>query len=176
MKATTGRLAVVMPHGVLFRGGPEQAIRKALVEANLIDTIIGLAPNLFYNTPIPAAIALCRADRATDTGILFVDASARYKKGRNQNELSQDDVRQIVEVVSSDGSAADVDSVHARRVTRDELAANEWDLTIGRYVEIEAEDAIDFAVALAEYRDAREELRVNEERLDVLLSEAGLAG
>ena len=97
MKPETGRVGVVMPHGVLFRSGAEGAIRKHLIESDLLETIIGLAPNLFYGTTIPASLMFFRAtkDKKRKKHILFIDASKRFGKGKAQNFLTDEDVEDI---------------------------------------------------------------------------------
>lgn len=175
MREETGRVAVVMPHGVLFRGGAELEIRRKLIEADLVEAIIGLAPNLFYNTMIPACILVCRRHRRSEREghVLVIDGSARFRKGRNQNEMTTEDVEAIVtayhEVRDPDGEGG----VHVRLVPHREIEANDWDLNIGRYVAREAEVELDVAAALAEYQEARDRLREAEARLDDRLLEAG---
>ncbi|MEJ7743746.1 MAG: N-6 DNA methylase [Nocardioidaceae bacterium] len=89
----TGRVGVVMPHGVLFRGGVEAKIRQCLVEQDQLEAVIGLPPNLFYSTSIPACLLIFRASKPEErrNHVLFVDGSARFAKGRNQNFMSDDD-------------------------------------------------------------------------------------
>ena len=91
-----GRVGVVVPHGVLFRGGAEGRIRQQLIEDNLLDAVIGLPANLFYGTGIPAAILLFRRDK-TDDSVLFIDASREYEQGVNQNRLREQDRAKIVQ-------------------------------------------------------------------------------
>lgn len=117
MRKGYGRLAVVMPHGVLFRSGVERDIRKNLLQTGSVEAIIGLPPNLFYNTPIPAAIILCRSqiDAARAGSVLVVDASARFRKGRNQNEMTTDDVAAVVDAYNAVDEQTSANDVHARR-------------------------------------------------------------
>jgi len=86
MKPGTGRLGVVMPHGVLFRGGAEAQIRQCLVQSDQLEAVIGLPPNLFYNTTIPACLLIFRATKSSDRQghVLIVDGSARFEKGKNK--------------------------------------------------------------------------------------------
>jgi type I restriction enzyme M protein len=118
MKEDTGRLAVVMPHGALFRGGVEGDIRRALLEAGVVEAVVGLPPNLFYNTTIPAAVLVCRASlpQEREGHVLFIDASARFRKLRNQNEMSPDDVAAVVEAYATGEDPDGEDGVHVRLV------------------------------------------------------------
>lgn len=173
MERSSGRLAVVMPHGVLFRSGVEQDIRRALIEANVVEAVIGLPPNLFYNTTIPAAVLVCRPADADREHVLFIDASARFKKAKNQNEMTDDDVAAVVEAYRGT-EGGDAKSVHARGVPRSVIAANNYDLNIGRYVTVEAEAAVELSVALADLLDARAAVRDAEALLDEQLARVGI--
>ena len=126
----TGQVGVVVPHGVLFRGGAEGTIRQQLVEENLLDAVIGLPPNLFYGTGIPAAILLFNRGRST-TDVLFVDASRDFENGTSQNYLRQKDITKICDAVKS---YVTIDR-YAHRATRTELANNEFNLNIPRYID-----------------------------------------
>jgi len=135
MKSETGRVGVVMPHGVLFRGGAEKQIRQGLVQSDL-EAVIGLPPNLFYSTNIPACLLIFRAAKPEPRkgGVLFVDGSAQFTKGKNQNHLSLEGIRSIVAAYRG---GADVDGdtgVHVRLVEHAEIKENGWDLNLGRYL------------------------------------------
>ena len=93
MKPGTGRMAVVVPHGVLFRGAAEGRIRQKLIEENLLDAVIGLPEKLFYGTGIPAAMLVFRKHKADDK-VLFIDASRDFEDGKNQNLLREADLQQ----------------------------------------------------------------------------------
>ena len=175
MNPNGGRVAVVMPHGALFRAGVEQVIRERILRAGLLEAVIGLPVNLFYNTTIPAVVLVLRATLAADSVVLFVDGSARVFKGRTQNELSDADVLAVVTAYRDHGrSASGADAVHSRLVPLAEVEANGWDLNIGRYVEVEAAASVGLSVALADYRASREALRDAEASLDAHLVESGL--
>src|SRR3954451_13613499 len=132
MAAKTGRLAVVLPQGALFRGGAEQRIRKHLLEADFVEAVIGLAPNLFYGTGLAACVMVLRQRKTLERqGKLFVvDASSLFKRGRNQNTL-EDEHRERIEQLYA--AFANEDSL-ARVASFDEIAANDFDLNISRYV------------------------------------------
>ena len=127
---------MIVPHGVLFRGGSEGRIRQQLIEENLLDAVIGLPENLFYGTGIPAAILLFRRDK-TDDSVLFIDASREYEQGVNQNRLREQDRAKIVQTYRQ---RQFVDK-YAYVATRAEIAENDYNLNIPRYVDtFEEED------------------------------------
>ena len=177
MTAGTGRVGVVMPHGVLFRGGAEGAIRQCLLRSDRLDAIVGLAPNLFYSTGIPASLLIFRATKAPERrgSVLFVDGSKRFAKGRNQNNLRLDDVEALVAAYRT-GADTDGDAgAGVRLVPLTEIKANGWDLNIGRYIKGAAAEVVDVETALAELADAQEALGEAEKRLAERLAEAGYA-
>ena len=130
-----GIVATVMPHGVLFRGGAEGAIRRRIIEDDLLDTVIGLGPNLFYGTGIPAAILILRAKgskRLERRGkVLFINADRDYGEGRAQNHLRPRDEEKITDTYRN---FADVDGF-AKIVTLNELADNDFNCNIRRYAD-----------------------------------------
>lgn len=132
MAAKSGRLAVVLPQGALFRGGAEQKIRRHLLEADLVEAIIGLAPNLFYGTGLAACVMVLRQRKAPERQgkVLFVDGSALFKRGRNQNTL-EDEHRERLEQLYA-AFAAEDGVAHVADLG--DLAANDFDLNISRYV------------------------------------------
>jgi type I restriction enzyme M protein len=176
MKPETGRVGVVMPHGVLFRGGAEGKIRQHLLESDLLDAIIGLGPNLFYGTTIPACLLIFRAtkDKTRKKHVLFVDGSKRFTKGKNQNELSEADVDDLFAVYESVGAESKTD-IAARLVPLDEIKENAYDLNIGRYLKTEAAEVVDVAEALAALNDARAKLADAEKAMIERLKAAGYA-
>lgn len=176
MKPGSGRVGVVMPHGVLFRGGAEARIRQCLIEMDLLDAVIGLPPNLFYSTTIPACILVFRHQKEADRKdhVLFVDGSARFVKGRNQNRMSPDDIRVLTEAYLT-GPDPDGDAqANARLVPFDEIADNGFDLNIGRYIKVAAEATADLGTALVAYADARQKRLETEAAMLSRLAAAGL--
>lgn len=150
---TTGRLGVVMPHGVLFRGSSEGEIRRGLIEEDLLEAVIGLPPNLFYGTGIPAAILVMNRQKpaARKGKVVFVEASREFREGTAQNYLRDEDVETIARTVHA---FADVER-YARVVGVDEIAKNDFNLNITRYVETaEKEEKVDVRAALAKLREA----------------------
>lgn len=135
----TGRMAIVLPHGVLFRGAAEGTIRKALIEKNYLDAVIGLPANLFYSTGIPTVVLVFRKNR-TNTDILFIDASKHFAKGKNQNHLRQEDIDLIIKTYED---RKDVKKL-AHVASLKEIKDNDYNLNIPRYVDtFEEEKPID---------------------------------
>ncbi|WP_196600488.1 type I restriction-modification system subunit M [Pectinatus frisingensis] len=132
----TGTMAIVLPHGVLFRGAAEGKIRQTLIEKNRIDTIIGLPANLFYGTSIPTIILVLKKKRPTKD-ILFIDASRDFIKGKNQNNLSEDAIEKIIQTYLN---RQDVDK-YAHLASLDEIKENDFNLNISRYVDTFEEEA-----------------------------------
>jgi type I restriction enzyme M protein len=176
-KPGTGRVGVVMPHGVLFRGGKEAAIRECLVRKNLLEAVIGLPPNLFYSTTIPACILVFRTAKPAERKdhVLFVDGSARFAKGKNQNVMTEDDVATLVEAYRTGNDPDGEGGTNVRLVPHAEIEGNGFDLNMGRYIKVAATEQIDVADALAAYAAAREERAAAEQLLFARLSAAGFA-
>ena len=173
----TGRVGVVMPHGVLFRGGVEARIRQCLVEQDRLEAVVGLPSNLFYSTSIPACVLIFRSNKPSErrNHVLFVDGSARFTKGRNQNNMSTDDVEAIVAAYQSSADPDGEGGVNVRLVAFDEIKTNGFDLNIGRYLKTAAADTLDLPTALANYEDARTRRLDAEQALFERLAAAGLA-
>lgn len=158
-----GKMGVVMPHGVLFRGASEGEIRKRLLEDDLIEAVVGLPTNLFYGTGIPAAVLVLNRDKTKERRgkVLFVEASRGFGAATNQNLLRLDDVRLIVETVRAFKTA----ERYARVVDSTEIQRNDCNLNISRYVETaEVTKGIDVATAIAKLRDserARDEAKAS---------------
>lgn len=177
MKPDTGRVGVVMPHGVLFRGGAEGAIRECLIRRDALEAVIGLPRNLFYSTSIPACLLIFRSTKAAYRRghVLFVDGAARFIKGRSQNTLRDEDVEAILAGFRTGADPDGEGGARVRLVPHTEIEANGWDLNIGRYLKGAAGEVIGVSAALAELRAAQQALREAESRLDERLTEAGYA-
>jgi len=177
MTPETGRVGVVMPHGVLFRGGKEGAIRECLIKDDRLEAVIGLPPNLFYSTSIPACLLIFRAKKTPERAghVLFIDGSARFSKGRNQNHMDDADAQAILDAYTTGEDPDGEGGVEIRLVPQDEIEANGWDLNIGRYLKTTAEDETNLDEALTTYLEARE-ARINSENdLFERLIAAGIA-
>ena len=162
-------MGVVVPHGALFRGSSEGKIRRQLIEENLLDAVIGLPEKLFFGTGIPAAILVFRQDKA-DENVLFIDASRDFQAGKNQNALSDENIRKIVETCTA---RADVDK-YAHLATPEEIAENDFNLNIPRYVDtFEEEEEVDLMAVRAERKQLKEKLASLEQEMDGYLKELG---
>ena len=167
-----GRLGVVMPHGVLFRGSAEGKIRQGMLEEDLFESVIGLAPNLFYGTGIPASILVLNRDKpaARKGKVLFIDASGEFEEGSNQNRLRDQDIEHIARTFHA---YADVEK-YARVVPLAEIEQNDWNLNISRYVDTsEEEERIDVAEAVRKLRELEQERAVAEATMNRYLAELG---
>jgi len=168
----TGRVGVVVPHGVLFRGGAEGKIRKALIEENLLDAVIGLPANLFFGTGIPACVLVFRRDRVERTDVLFIDASREFESGKNQNHIRED--VEVAKIVGTYGARQDVDK-YAYVSPREEIAENDFNLNIPRYVDTFEEEAeVDIAAVQDEINKLEKELTQVRGEMADCLKELGL--
>jgi type I restriction enzyme M protein len=134
-----GTMAIILPHGVLFRGGAEEKIRTKLLKDNNIDTIIGLPANLFFSTGIPVCIVVLKKCKKFDDDVLFINASEYYEKGKRQNMLLPEHIDKIVQTYQF---REENDKKYSRRVTIDEIKKNGYNLNISRYVSTSAEEEI----------------------------------
>jgi type I restriction enzyme M protein len=169
-----GRVAVIVPNGVLFRGGAEGKIRRSLVSENLLDAVIGLPENLFSGTGIPAAILIF--DRRRERGaslasredVLFIDASREYVQGKNQNSLSDEQITKI----SGTLRERTVEPYYSARISIEQIEKNDCNLTIQRYVaSAEGEQLTDIAEVQHEIRALEAELLTVRKKLDDYLKE-----
>ena len=169
LKNDTGRMGVVVPHGVLFRASSEGKIRQQLIEENLLDTVIGLPEKLFFGTGIPAAILLFKKNKADNT-VLFIDASNEFKSGKNQNQLTPDNIKKIIETYKARES---VDK-YAYLASFDEIKENDFNLNIPRYVDtFEEETEIDLDAVRSERLKLKAELDALEAEMAGFLKELG---
>ena len=173
-----GTMAIILPHGVLFRGGAEERIRTKLLKDNHIDTVIGLPSNLFYSTGIPVCILVLKKCKKHDD-VLFINASEHYEKGKKQNTLrdSEDknqpnDIRKIVETYQF---RPDHIEKYARRVSMDEIEKNAYNLNISRYVSTsEDEVQIDLKEVNKKLTSINESIKENTDKHNEFLKELGL--
>ncbi len=169
LRPKTGRMGVVVPHGVLFRGSSEGKIRQTLIEENLLDTVIGLPEKLFYGTGIPAAILIFKKQRV-DESVLFIDASREYKAGKNQNLLTADNISKILKVYHERKSL----DKYAYLASRDEIKENDYNLNIPRYVDtFEEEEEIDLMAVRKERLALHKQLAALELEMEGYLKELG---
>lgn len=169
----SGRVAVVLPQGALFRGGTERAIRKHMLEEDLIEAVIGLAPNLFYGTGLAACVLILRRNKAPNrTGkLLFINADQLFKRGKNQNTLEPEHGKSILAAyqafTNQDGLASVIDL--------DDIATNDFNLNIPLYVAAQGEDAVTLEEVLYELETAHEQSLQTRAQLEVELAKWGLS-
>lgn len=170
--AENGRMATILPHGVLFRGASEGKIRKQIIELNLLDAVIGLPENLFYGTSIPACIMVFKKDRKR-RDVLFIDASGEghYEKGKNQNKLREQDIEKIVETYEKRENV----EKYAYVATLDEIKENDYNLNIPRYVDtFEEEEPVDMEAVKENIANIKKEIQEVEAQMEIYLRELGL--
>lgn len=170
MAATDGRVGVVVPHGVLFRGSSEGKIRQKLIEENLLEGVVGLPANLFFGTGIPAALLFFNQVK-NDNKVFFIDASRDYEEGKNQNRLRSQDIEKIVKTWKDRQNVAK----YAYLASVDEIKENDFNLNIPLYVDtFEEEEEIDIAAVQQEIDGLEKELAEVRQRMAGYLKELGL--
>jgi type I restriction enzyme M protein len=149
--ANNGTMAIVLPHGALFRSGAEGHIRKYIIEKqNYLDAVIGLPPNLLYGTSIPATVLIFKKCRRDDEDILFIDASREFEKGKNQNRLTESNLQKIYETYAE---RKEIEK-YSHLASMEEIKENEYNLNIPRYVDtFEEEEPIDIDEVAKELMD-----------------------
>ncbi|MFT8411916.1 MAG: type I restriction-modification system subunit M [Schleiferilactobacillus perolens] len=163
----TGTMAIVLPHGVLFRGNAEGKIRKSLLENGAIDAVIGLPPNIFYNTSIPTTIIILKKAR-TSRDVFFIDASREFEKGKNQNILTTENIKKITETYYA---RKDIDK-YAHLASFDEIQDNEFNLNIPRYVDtFEPEPEVPLDQLAQKISNTNAEIAENEKQLMAMLEQ-----
>ena len=173
MDEQDGRIAVLLSSGVLFRGKGEATIRKHIIQKhNCLDAVIGLAPSLFHGTPIAVCLLVLKAQRGTNQdNILFIDASREFTPGKNQNTLEPDNINKIVAAYVN---RKDVEHF-AHVASMKEIAANDFNLNITRYIEpLEEEDTLDLAAVRSELSDIAQAKQAAEAQVNAMLAQLGL--
>ena len=165
-----GVMAIILPHGVLFRGGAEERIRRKLLEDGHIDTVIGLPANLFYSTGIPVCILVLKKCKKPDD-VLFIDASEHFAKGKRQNQLTDEHIDRIIDTYQFRRSL----ERYSRPVPMEEIIANDYNLNISRYVSIAQEESeMDLVATHAELVELDKTIREATARHNSFLKELGL--
>lgn len=165
-----GVMAIVLPHGVLFRGGAEERIRTKLLKDGHIDTVIGLPANLFYSTGIPVCILVLKKCKKPDD-VLFINAAEHFEKGKRQNHLLPAHIDTIIETYQHRREEAR----YSRRVPRAEIEANNYNLNISRYVSTaQAEASVDLGVVHGEMVSLNEKIEAAKDKHNGFLKELGL--
>ena len=176
-KPKSGRVAVIVPHGVLFRGSAEGRIRKAFLEENILDAVIGLPNGLFQTTGIPVAILIF--DKSREPGgknesrkdVLFIDASKEYIPGKNQNTLSEEQIQKILDTYKNRTET----EKYSHLATPEEIAENDYNLNIPRYVDtFEEEEEVDLSAVSAKIADLELQLQDVQDQMRQYLEELGL--
>ena len=163
----TGAMAIVLPHGVLFRGAAEGKIRKKLLENGLIDAVIGLPTNLFYNTSIPTVILVLKKNK-DNRDVMFIDASKGFEKKKNQNELREEDIQKILDTYEK---RQDVER-YAHLAKYDEIQENDFNLNIPRYVDtFVPEPPVDLKKVASDLHDTDVEIEKNQKELVGMLKD-----
>lgn len=166
-----GTMAVVLPHGVLFRGAAEGVIRKYLIkEKNWLDAVIGLPANLFFGTSIPTCILVFKKCKKNDD-IFFIDASKEYESGKNQNRLTNENIKKILDIYIN---RKDVEK-YAHAASLEEVEENDYNLNIPRYVDtFEEEEEIDIKAVMKEIKELEAKRDELDKEINVYLKELGL--
>lgn len=167
-----GMLGVVLPHGILFRGGAEGKIRQGMLQADIIEAVIGLAPNLFYGTGIPACVLLVNKHKPAERRgkVLFVNGAEEMITGKNQNSLSEANVEHLTQAFH----VYEDQDKFARVVPLEEIENNDWNLNIARYVQNgEDEEEIDVAAEVVKLRELQLDRADAEERMMQFLEGLG---
>ena len=167
-----GVMAIILPHGVLFRGGAEARIRQKLLEDGHIDTVIGLPANLFYSTGIPVCILVLKKCKQPDD-VLFINAEKHFEKGKRQNTLNEEHIAKILDTYRE--RPEEPVERYARRVAMDEIEANDWNLNISRYVSTaEPEPEIDLTAVHQDLAAIEDDIQAAAARHNGFLEELGL--
>jgi len=175
----SGKVGVVVPHGVLFRGAAEGKIRQKTIEENLLESVIGLPSNLFFGTGIPAAILVFNKGKGDNQNVLFIDAKDHYESVKNQNKLREEDINRIVDTyrkfTAGEFNPGVVEEKYSFVATLNDIRENEFNLNIPRYVDtFEEEDEIDAGEVEKRIVEIEAELATIREQMKKYLEELGL--
>lgn len=170
LKQEGGTMAIILPHGVLFRGGSEERIRRKLLDDGNIDTVIGLPANLFYSTGIPVCILVLKKCKKPDD-VLFINASEYFEKGKRQNRLTQEHIDKIVDAYQFRKE----EPRYSRRVSMEEIVSNDYNLNISRYISTaEAEEEINLLAVNGKLVALEKSIRLAKSKHNEYLKELGL--
>jgi type I restriction enzyme M protein len=171
-----GKVGVVVPHGVLFRGSSEGKIRQKTIEENLLEAVIGLPANLFFGTGIPAAILVFNKGKVSNSNVLFIDASQHYEAAKNQNKLRESDINHIVNTYwdfqEGKFQPGVVEEKYSYVATFEEIKENDFNLNIPRYVDtFEEEPEVDIAAVQQEIDKLEIELKAVQAQMEKYLND-----
>ena len=165
-----GVMAIILPHGVLFRGGAEERIRTKLLKDGHIDTVIGLPANLFYSTGIPVCILVLKKCKKPDD-VLFINAAEHFVKGKRQNQLTEDHIAKIVETYQFRTE----EDRYSKRINMERIAEESYNLNISRYISTAVgEEEIELAVTHKELAEIEKQIREATAKHNAFLRELGL--
>jgi type I restriction enzyme M protein len=163
-------MAIILPHGVLFRGGVEERIRRKLLEDGNIDTVIGLPANLFYSTGIPVCILVLKKCKKADD-VLFINASEHFEKGKRQNRLLLEHIDKIIETYQFRRE----EERYSRCVSMQEVETNDYNLNISRYIStIKPEENIDLVGVNSALVEGEKQIEAAKKKHNDFLKELGL--
>src|SRR5690606_12176536 len=168
-----GVAGVVMPHGVLFRGGAEGKIRQGILESDLLEAVVGLPSGLFYGTGIPACILILNRDKSEERKgkVLFIAAESDFQEGKNQNFLRSQDIDKVVSVFAQ---YEDIEK-YARLISLEEIKSNDFNLNITRYIDKSIEEEqMDLNSILIELSQLEEEQKLAKDKVQNYLKELGV--
>lgn len=170
--ADNGTMAVVMPHGVLFRGASEGHIRRFLIEdKNYLDAVIGLPANIFYGTSIPTCILVFKKCRQNQKDVLFIDASSHFEKSKNQNRIRPEDIEKIISTYRERKE----EDKYSHVASIQEIAENDYNLNIPRYVDtFEEEEQIDLDAVVAELQEIESSMHETDKKIAGFCKELGI--
>ena len=168
-----GTMAVVLPHGVLFRGGVEGHIREYLIEdRNYLDAVIGLPANIFYGTSIPTCILVFKKCREDSADVLFIDASKYFEKVKNQNVLREEDIEKIIDTYTNRKE----EDKYSYKASLQEIKENDYNLNIPRYVDtFEEDDVIDLNRVSADLKALEDDMKVTNETIESFCRELNIS-
>ncbi len=171
--AENGTMGIVLPHGALFRGGAEQHIRRYLIEnKNFLDAVIGLPANIFYGTSIPTCIMVFKKCRENPDDILFIDASNEFDKIKTQNVLRDEHINKIIDTYRN---RTEIEK-YSKKATLEEIAKNDYNLNIPRYVDtFEAENEIDIEAIAKELKALDENIKATDSTIAEFCKELGIS-
>ena len=165
-----GVMAIILPHGVLFRGGAEERIRTKLLKDGHIDTVIGLPANLFYSTGIPVCILVLKRCKKPDD-VLFINAAEHFVKGKRQNQLTQEHIAKIIATYQYRKE----EERYSRRVAMEEIETNSYNLNISRYIStVVAEEEVDLPMVNAEMLSLEQKITELKDKHNTFLKDLGL--
>jgi type I restriction enzyme M protein len=169
----SGTMAIVLPHGVLFRGAAEGHIRRYLIEdRNYLDAVIGLPANIFYGTSIPTCILVFKKCREDSDNVLFIDASNEFEKAKNQNYLTNENLEKIIKTYRT----REVIEKYSHLISLEEIKENDYNLNIPRYVDtFEEEEPIDLDVVTSELKALEHDMKSTDEQIAKFCEELGIS-